>query len=166
MVVTKPLLGDIPSPLPTEDSSVPLPNIHAMMNKNRTPLLQFHGRGGTHMSRTAVMGTSWPSAGRYNVDTNIKQLYPALFWTVKLHWLDIFLFIYDHWPTFSGGRRGRDRMVVGFTTTYAISTYPHWCCEFESRSGRGVQHYVIKFVSELWQVGGFLRSSGSGFHHQ
>jgi len=24
----------------------------------------------------------------------------------------------------------RDRMVVGFTTTYAISAYRHWCCEF------------------------------------
>jgi len=54
------------------------------------------------------------------------------------------------------GRRGRDRMVVGFTTTYAISAYHHWSCEFESRSGRGVQHYVIKFVSDLRQVGGFL----------
>jgi hypothetical protein len=28
---------------------------------------------------------------------------------------------------------------------------------FESRSGRGVQHYVIKFISDLRQVGGFLR---------
>jgi hypothetical protein len=26
------------------------------------------------------------------------------------------------------GRCGRDRMVVGFTTTYAISAYHHWCC--------------------------------------
>ena len=52
-----------------------------------------------------------------------------------------------------GARRGRNRMVVGFTTTYAISAYHHWCCEFESRSGRGVQHYVIKFVSDLRQVG-------------
>jgi hypothetical protein len=34
----------------------------------------------------------------------------------------------------NGGRRGRDRMV--------------W---------RGVQHCVIKFVSDLRQVGGFLR---------
>ena len=42
-----------------------------------------------------------------------------------------------------------------FTTTYAISAYHHWCCEFESRSGPGVQHYAIKFVSDLWQVGGF-----------
>jgi len=33
------------------------------------------------------------------------------------------------------GYRGRDRMVVGFTTTYAISisAYRHWCCQFESR---------------------------------
>ena len=53
-------------------------------------------------------------------------------------------------------RRGRDRMIVGFTTTYAISDYHHWCCEFESRSERVIQHYVIKFVSDLRQVGGFL----------
>ena len=36
-------------------------------------------------------------------------------------------------------------MVVWF----ANSASHHWCCEFESRSGRGVQHYVIKFVSDL-----------------
>ena len=48
-------------------------------------------------------------------------------------------------------------VVVVIATTYAISAYHHWCCEFESRSGRGVQHYVIKFVSDLRQVGGFLR---------
>ena len=47
-------------------------------------------------------------------------------------------------------------MVVGFTTTYAISAYHHWCCEFESWLGQGVQHYVIKFVSDVWQVSGFL----------
>jgi len=55
------------------------------------------------------------------------------------------------------GRDGQDCMVVGFTTTNAISAYHHRCCEFESQSGLGVQHYVIKFVSDLWQVGGFLR---------
>jgi hypothetical protein len=37
-------------------------------------------------------------------------------------------------------------MLVGFITTYAISAYHHWCCGFDSRSGRRVQHYVIKFV--------------------
>jgi hypothetical protein len=58
--------------------------------------------------------------------------------------------------SFRWDRRGRVRMVVGFTTTYAISVYHHWCCEFKSRSGRGVQHYVIKFVSDLRQVGGFF----------
>jgi hypothetical protein len=53
---------------------------------------------------------------------------------------------------FTKGRRSRDRMVVGFTTTYAISAYHHWCCEFESRSVQGVQHYVIKFLSDLRKV--------------
>jgi len=50
----------------------------------------------------------------------------------------------------------RGGMVVGFTTTYAISACHHWCCAFQSRSGRGVQHYLI-FVSDLPQFGGFLR---------
>jgi len=62
-------------------------------------------------------------------------------------------------------RRGCDRMVVGFTTTYAIGDYHHWCSWFESRSGQGVQRYVIKFVSDLRQVGGFHRGY-SGFLQQ
>jgi hypothetical protein len=43
------------------------------------------------------------------------------------------------------GHLGLDHMVVGFTTTYAISAYHHWCCEFESWSGRGVQHYEYNY---------------------
>ena len=39
----------------------------------------------------------------------------------------------------------------------SVHVYHHWCCEFESWSGRGLQHYVIKFVSDLWQVGSFFR---------
>ena len=39
---------------------------------------------------------------------------------------------------FSHQRSGRDRIVVGFTTTYAISVYLHYRCELESRSWRGV----------------------------
>ena len=61
------------------------------------------------------------------------------------------------------GFGGHDRMVIGFTTTYAISAYHHWCCEFESRSGQGVQHYVIKFVSDLRSV---VFSGFSGSLHQ
>ena len=52
------------------------------------------------------------------------------------------------------GCRGRDCMVVGFTTTYVVGACHQLCCEFESRSG--VQHYVIKFVSDLQKVSGFL----------
>jgi hypothetical protein len=36
------------------------------------------------------------------------------------------------------GRHGRDRMVVGLTTTCSISTYPHQSCEFKPGSWRGV----------------------------
>ena len=56
------------------------------------------------------------------------------------------------------GHRGRDRMVVGFTTKYAISAYHHLSYELEYRSGEvySIKHYVIKFVSDLRQVGSFL----------
>ena len=37
-----------------------------------------------------------------------------------------------------GCRRGCDRMVVGFTSTYTVSGYHHESCEFESCSWRGV----------------------------
>ena len=59
-----------------------------------------------------------------------------------------------HW-----GRRGHDSMAIGFTTTYAISVYHHLRCEFESRLGEvySIHHYVIKFVSDLRHVGGYLR---------
>ena len=56
-------------------------------------------------------------------------------------------------------RRGLDSMVDGFTTTCAISAYHHCRCEFEAHSVEvfSIQHYVIKFISVLRQVGGFLR---------
>jgi hypothetical protein len=50
-------------------------------------------------------------------------------------------------------------MVAGFSTTYAIDeSLITTKVVSESRSGEMylIQHYVIKFVSELRQVGGFL----------
>ena len=44
------------------------------------------------------------------------------------------------------GRRGRDYMVVRFTTTCGISANHY-----------SIQHYMIKFVCDLRQFGGFLR---------
>ena len=35
---------------------------------------------------------------------------------------------------------------------YSYICNQSWCCVFNSRSMRGVQHYVIKFVSDLQQV--------------
>ena len=60
--------------------------------------------------------------------------------------------------TFVLKESGGDRMAVAFTTSFAISVYHHWSCEFKSHSGEvySIQHYVIKFVSELRQVSGFF----------
>ena len=44
-----------------------------------------------------------------------------------------------------GGRCGHDRMIVRFTTTYVYLIH------------KNVQHYVIKFVSDLRKVSGFLQ---------
>ncbi len=51
-----------------------------------------------------------------------------------------------------GGHRGRDRMVVGFTTTYAINVYHANVVSANPAHGEmySIQHYVIKFVSDLW----------------
>jgi hypothetical protein len=40
-------------------------------------------------------------------------------------------------------RRGRDRKVCEFTTTYAISPYHHEMCELEYRSWRGVLYALF-----------------------
>ena len=67
----------------------------------------------------------------------------------------------------SRGRCGRDRMIVGFITTCAISAYHQLkLCVRTPFTARCTRYniYVIKFVSDLWQVGGFLRYSG--FRHQ
>ena len=52
------------------------------------------------------------------------------------------------------GRRGHDCMVVGFITTYAISVLSPLTLLVRIRSGEmySIQHYVIKFVSDLRQV--------------
>jgi hypothetical protein len=59
----------------------------------------------------------------------------------------------------TGGRCGRDSMVAGFTAT--VQSVPITTKVVSSNPVHGdmysIQHYVIKFVSDLQQVGGFLR---------
>jgi hypothetical protein len=40
-------------------------------------------------------------------------------------------------------------LIWWYTTTCVIGAYPLWCCEFESWSGRGVQHYDESFEYEF-----------------
>ena len=56
----------------------------------------------------------------------------------------------------TGGRGGRDRMVVGFTTTHAI-----WCCELEPRSWRGLLDTTLCDTVCQWLVIGRWFSPGT-----
>ena len=55
------------------------------------------------------------------------------------------------------GFGGRDRMVVGFTTTCAMKWLSPLKLSSNPVNGElySIQHYVIKFVSDLWQVSCF-----------
>ena len=60
------------------------------------------------------------------------------------------------------GCRGRDHMVVGFTTTQLpVQSVPIATKVVNPNPIHGemysIQHYVIKFVSDLQQVDGYLR---------
>ena len=61
---------------------------------------------------------------------------------------------------FLRGNRGRDRMVVGFTTTCAISVYHHWCCELEPRSYQDVHDTLCDKVCQ-WLTTGRRFSMGT-----
>jgi hypothetical protein len=59
-------------------------------------------------------------------------------------------------PNGQMGGRGSDRMVVEFTTTCAITTKVVSSNPVHDKVYL-IQHYVIKFVSDLRQVRGYLR---------
>ena len=64
-----------------------------------------------------------------------------------------------HVPSYRRGRRGY--MVVGFTTTHAISAYHHLRCEFESYSWRGVLDTALCDKVCQWLVAGWGFSPGT-----
>ena len=69
--------------------------------------------------------------------------------------LDIYLFIANH-EINSRSRSGHDRMVVGFTTTYAIRAYHHYS-GFEIRSWRGALDVTLCDKVCQRHIGGFQR---------
>ena len=80
-----------------------------------------------------------------------------MFFGTECRWM-LFFFIFQHGNIFIllySQNIGPWSYGSWISYLYAISAYHH--CKFKSRSGRGVQRYVIKFVSDLRQVSGFLR---------
>jgi hypothetical protein len=47
--------------------------------------------------------------------------------------------------------------VVYWSLPICHQLYGKLDLQLPMESGRGIQHYMIRFVSDLWQVGGFLR---------
>jgi hypothetical protein len=64
-------------------------------------------------------------------------------------------------PTSFLDRRGHARMVVGFTTTYAISAYHHCSSEFEFSLMRGVLNTTLCDKGCQWLVTGRWFSPGT-----
>jgi hypothetical protein len=72
---------------------------------------------------------------------------------MMLVWLMVFNATYEQ------GRRGCDcdHMVVGFTTAYVLSITTNVLRSIPTQTRcTQLQHYVIKFFSDVRQVGGFL----------
>jgi hypothetical protein len=118
----------------------------------------------------------WTMSGTYRAIMFSTRQYLILNISDHKHWLfvnailllhcnnfhrtiHIYLQSINNFPIPNGVLRCHDRMVVGFKTTHAVNIYHHQSCEFESSTGEvcSIKHYVIKFVSDLRQVGGFLR---------
>ena len=86
-----------------------------------------------------------------NKSMSIPPPFPHFPWDVIFPnslYIKLTIIIFYIWQR---ARRGRDRVVAEFTTTYEIGVYYDWCCEFEGE----VQHYVMKFASDLRQFSGF-----------
>ena len=66
-----------------------------------------------------------------------------------------------------GGRRSHDRMVVGFTTTCAISAYHPNILSSNATHGEAylIQHYVIKFVKSMVFTGYSVSSTNKTDRH-
>jgi len=47
-------------------------------------------------------------------------------------------------------RLGSDRMPDGITTSYAISVYHHWCCEFDFWLWRGKLDTILCNTVYQW----------------
>ena len=89
--------------------------------------------------------------GYFSLENGIKmQTFQTLILTTDIHCsigqhLLVKLDFGQTIPIHIRGHHYRDCMVVGFTTTNAISTYMYlpWNCEFESRSWRGVLNTTL-----------------------
>ena len=83
---------------------------------------------------TSLFPPETPNAKQFNSDRTSYWRPSALIWSS----------ITSFFPLFVRGFHGRDSMVVGFTTTCAISAYQHKSCEFETCSTSDTRRVTVK----------------------
>ena len=108
----------------------------------------------------------WPSLFKFSFLNWVGSFFFLIQnWNIRFKYCDnreacyiCYISFYHNWGWGGGGGgRGRDCIVVRFTTTSAVSVYHHLRCKFESRSWRDVLDTTLCDISDLRQVGGFLR---------
>jgi hypothetical protein len=72
-----------------------------------------------------------------------------------------FIKLFSKNQTLFRGRCGHDHMVVGFSTSYAISAYHHWSSKFESRTWLGVLDITFGDKVDQWHAAGLWFSPGT-----
>jgi hypothetical protein len=107
------------------------------------PFVFVHVNRCNQYNKIDILYATWWT---HMVDMEYNIFYPTLVLFEQSNCIDWINICYICYIT---GRRGRDPMVIGFTTTCAISSYYHWCCYFEPRSRRGVLDTTL--CDKVWQ---------------
>jgi hypothetical protein len=83
-------------------------------------------------------------------NNNIKMAEKRIHIEISVNsWYQPMIVPKSHKAYFQRGPFCYENLIFFYINTYAISAYHHWCCEFESRSGRGVHKIVRHNITEI-----------------
>jgi hypothetical protein len=111
-----------------------------------------NGQNLTHQNKTTLF---WR---KKKAKINLRQNFP-IYGVRNIKILRQTTITHSFIPSKRRGCHGRDRMVLGFTTTYTISAYHYLSCELESHSRRCALDAILfdKVCQGFAAGGGFLR---------
>ena len=125
------------------------------------------GEGGTKLVIARGSTGAQGSGFRFRCGVQLLVLYCLTSYSSLCPWIEyqeIVICIYMYYRRAiqtCRSRHGRDRMVVGLTTTCTISAYHLQSCEFESSRWRGVLDTILSDWVCQWFATGLLFSPGT-----